>query len=848
MTTLRIPELSLVVLIGASGSGKSSFARKHFAATEVISSDACRGLVADDENDQAATGAAFEVLHLIARKRLAAGRLTVIDATSVRPEDRALLIALAREFHVLPVAIAFDLSPKVCQARNDSRPDRAFGTHVVRQQSQALRRGLRGLQREGFRRVHVLETVEQVDAAVIERERLWTDRRDHHGPFDLIGDVHGCFDELLLLLGKLGYVRDGDGARHPDGRTAVFVGDLVDRGPASPDVVKLVIAMREAGTALCVIGNHERKLLRKLHGREVKLGHGLAETMEQLDREPPALRDRIAAFIDDLVSHYVLDDGKLVVAHAGLKEELQGRASGAVREFAMYGETTGETDEFGLPVRLDWAASYRGKAMVVYGHVPTLEPEWLNRTICIDQGCVFGGKLTALRYPERELVQVDAARVYYEPIKPMAPPRAERTAFASDRPHDLLDLDDVIGKRQVETRLHHRVTIRAENAAAALEVMSRFAVDPRWLIYLPPTMSPPATHKDGALLEHPSEVLDYYRAEGVTRVVCEEKHMGSRAVIVVARDAAAAARRFGIASEAGGVIYTRTGRRFFHDEADERGVLDRLRGALDRTGAWATFATDWFALDAEIMPWSAKAQALLRQQYAPTATAARAGLDAALAALQQGASRDDGSLALLRRFEARAACTARYADAYARYCWPVESIDDLRIAPFHLLASEGKVHVDRDHLWHMAELAAICAADPALLLATRHLETDLLDDASCARAVHWWEQLTDAGGEGMVVKPLDWLVRGRHGLVQPAVKCRGPEYLRIIYGPEYSLPEHLIRLRERGLSTKRSLALRELSLGLEGLERFVANEPLYRVHECAFAVLALESEPVDPRL
>ncbi len=340
----------------------------------------------------------------------------------------------------------------------------------------------------------------------------------------------------------------------------------------------------------------------------------------------------------------------------------------------------------------------------------------------------------------------------------------------------------------------------------------------------------------------------YYQAEGITQLVCEEKHMGSRAVIIVARDHAAATRRFGISGDVAGIVYTRTGRRFFTDGTHEAHVLDRLRAALTSTGMWDRFATDWVCLDAEIMPWSAKAQGLLRQQYAPTGAAARAGLAAAVEVLGAVAARDDAGLALLRRFEARQRCAEQYIESYRRYCWPVESAADLRIAPFHFLATEGKVHTDGDHLWHMELLAEIANAAPDLFQPTRHVSVDLHDETSVQHAVHWWEQLTDAGGEGMVVKPLSWIARGRHGVAQPAVKCRGPEYLRIIYGPEYSLPEHLTRLRERGLSAKRSLALRELALGLEGLERFVAGDPLYRVHECAFAVLALESEPVDPRL
>src|ERR1700730_7982782 len=478
---ITLPELSLVVLMGPSGSGKSSFARKHFKPTEVLSSDECRGLVSDDENNQAATTDAFDVLYYIAKKRLAAGRLTVLDATNVQPEARKNAVALAREFHVLPVAVVFAISERVCHDRNKTRDDRSFGPHVIRQQMQQLHRSLGSLQREGFRHIFKLQSVEDVDAVEVTREPLWNNRKFDHGPFDVIGDVHGCQDELEALLAKLGYARDEAGVfRHGQGRKVVFLGDLVDRGPNIPGVLRTVMTMEKAETALCVPGNHEMKLLRKLRGKHVKLTHGLAQTMEQLDREPPEFRDQVAAFIDDLVSHYVLDDGKLVVAHAGMKESMQGRGSGAVREFALFGETTGETDEFGLPVRYNWAAEYRGAAMVVYGHTPVPEPEWLNRTTNIDTGCVFGGKLTALRYPEKELVSVPALRTYYESAKPFLSPEEMAPALtAQQQLDDLLDIEDVIGKRIINTRLHRSITIREENAITALEVMSRFALNPK---------------------------------------------------------------------------------------------------------------------------------------------------------------------------------------------------------------------------------------------------------------------------------------------------------------------------------------------------------------------------------
>ncbi len=845
--TISIPELSLVVLVGVSGSGKSSFAARHFLPTEVLSSDFCRGLVSDDENDQAATAAAFDVLHYVAGKRLEVGRLTVVDATNVQPEARQPLVALAKKHHTLAVAIVLDVAESVCAERNARRTDRNFGAHVLRNQRSQLRRSMNNLRREGFHRVVVLHGVDEIDGAVLERQPLWNDRRGDHGPFDIIGDVHGCFDELTELLGDLGYgVRPGGaGAHHPEGRRAFFVGDLVDRGPATPAVLRLVMAMVDDGDALCIPGNHEAKLLRALRGRNVTVSHGLAETLAQLSEQPPELSNRVEKFIDGLVSHLVLDDGRLVVAHAGLRADMHGRASGAVRSFALYGDTAGETDEFGFPVRYPWAEDYRGDAMVVYGHTPVPEATWLNRTICIDTGCVFGGKLTALRYPERELVSVPAARVYWEPARPLVPAPSADTAR---EPTDL-DLDDVMGKRIITTRRSHTVTIREENGIAALEVMSRFAADPRWLVYLPPTMSPTATTDRDGLLEHPAEAFAAFRRDGVARVVCQEKHMGSRAVVVVCRDPEVAARRFGVTGSPGaGTIVTRTGRPFFNDGSVEVALLDKIRAAIARVDLWQELATDWLVLDAELLPWSAKAEELLRRQYASVGAAATATLGSEVDLLQVALDRGADVKDLLGRTAERRTMADRFVEAYRQYCWPVTSVDDLRLAPFQVLAGEGKVHALTNHIWHGDIAERLADVDPTTFRATASVVVDLDRGESEAEATAWWEDLTGRGGEGMVVKPVDVVHRGQKGLTQPGIKCRGPEYLRIIYGPEYTAEANLTRLRSRGLGHKRSLALREFALGIEALERFVAGEPLYRVHECVFGVLALESEPVDPRL
>jgi protein phosphatase len=867
---LAVPELCLVVLVGVTGSGKSTFARAHFKPTEVISSDFCRGLVADDENDQSATKDAFELLQFIVGKRLSAGRLTVVDATNVQVEARRELVTLAREYDVLPVGIVFDLPEKLCVERNAQRADRDLGAHVIRRQRSLLRRNLRGLSREGFRIVHTLHSPDEVAAATITRTRLFNDLRDETGPFDVIGDVHGCLAELEKLLVELGYEVGRDaagrpvGARHP-ARRAVFLGDLVDRGPDTPGVLRLVMGMVAAGDAFCVPGNHEAKLLRALRGRNVQRTHGLAESMEQLDREPEEFRTRVEQFIDGLISHYVLDGGRLVVAHAGLIERYQGRASARVRQFCLYGQTTGETDEYGLPVRYPWAQEYRGRAMVLYGHTPVPETEWLNNTLCLDTGCVFGGRLTALNYPERTLVSVPAAHVYHAPAKPFpAVPPSE--AAAARREPDVLDIGDVSGSRAIDTAYLPRIKVQEDHAAAALEVMSRFAIDPRWLLYLPPTMSPVATSQSPDLLEHPEQAFAAYRADGVASVLCEEKHMGSRAVLLVCRSPGAARARFGVpAGDAAGAIWTRTGRPFFPPELTAV-LVGRVRAAAETAGLFDELGTSWLLLDAELLPWNVKAGQLLRDQYATVGAAARASLPAAVAALEQARARTlppDGSLAadgpvvqaLLDRTRTRVTNAEAFTAAYLRYCWPTEGLAGVRLAPFQLLASDGVVYHERPHPWHLDVADRLAVADPDLITTTRRFAVEVGDPASTDAGTRWWEQLTAAGGEGMVVKPAANLTprgnaSGQDGgtLLQPGLKVRGREYLRIIYGPDYAEPANLDRLRQRALGRKRSLALREYALGLEALDRAARGEPLWRVHECVFAVLALESEPVDPRL
>ena len=329
--------------------------------------------------------------------------------------------------------------------------------------------------------------------------------------------------------------------------------------------------------------------------------------------------------------------------------------------------------------------------------------------------------------------------------------------------------------------------------------------------------------------------------------------MGSRAVVVACRDQEAAVKRFGASGDELGVIYTRTGRPFFKDQSLETMLLKRIVAALDGCDFWDRLQTSWVCLDCELMPWSAKAKELLRTQYAAVGAAGRASIPRTLGRLEQALDRLPGAehetlLRLKEKFNASAGNIARFTAAYRQYCWEVGSIEDYKLAPFHVLATEDCVHVDKAHAWHMQEIEKICAQDNGVLKLTKTMNINLNDEGSRDAGVQWWLEMTQRGGEGMVVKPDAFVKHGKKGLVQPAVKCRGPEYLRIIYGPDYDHADNLVRLRNRFLGRKRSLALREFALGIESLQRFVDRKPLRKIHECAFGVLALESEPVDPRL
>ena len=408
---LSFPPVCLIVLVGASGSGKSTWAARHFRASQIVSSDQCREMVVDNAASQSANDDAFALFHQWIALRLKNRRLTVADSTALKPGARDRLIELAHTARVPVHIVAFDVPLDEAIRRDASRPNRSVGEKVVTRHCATLEQALRELPKDTrLSGVHLL-TPEQMDTVTVQT----TPGAVSAPAFDVIGDVHGCLGELKTLLEKLGYGTDDT---HPEGRVPVFVGDLADRGPDSPGVLRFVCDLVARDKALFVPGNHDDKLFRMLQGGKVQRTHGLDLTEEQLLGMPEKERERltldILAYLAPQPVHLVLADGKLAVAHAGIRDDMLGQSSDFITRFTRFGDVRGFAPD-GMPIRHDWAAERANGedgALICYGHTPQDELQFVNNTVNLDGGCVFGGFLAALRFPEHELVTVPAERVY----------------------------------------------------------------------------------------------------------------------------------------------------------------------------------------------------------------------------------------------------------------------------------------------------------------------------------------------------------------------------------------------------------------------------------------------------
>ncbi len=840
--TIGLPDPSLVLLFGARGAGKSTFARRFFDPSEIVSLEECRRMVGDDQASTPSNDA-MELFQTIVQNRLYAGKLVVVDADNSNAELRRSLVTLARRHHLFAIAIALRIDERICIERNATRSDCVVSPYDVKRGVEAVRKVIESAGREGIREIHVLDSPEAMDKAVVTRRRLWTDKRDDAGPFDIIGDVHGCADELEVLLELLGYriswapkFLHGVRVVPPAGRRVIFLGDLIDRGPRIVDSLRLTMSMVESGAAICVPGNHEVKLLKKLRGKTVSITHGLAETLAEFDRMPASFHDDVACFIDKLVGHYMLDGGRLCVVHAGIKSNMQGRSSSAAREFGLYGGTTGETDEYGLPVRHEWAHEYHGRATIVYGHTPMLTAEWLNNTICIDTGCVFGGALTALRYPEREIVSVPAAKRYFDPKKPLVPRVSQTGSMGEKPPEDGLSLDVLRAAGVIKTRFRYDVAVPEEqHIFAVVEMLSRFGVDPRWLVYVPPVVSPVDASDQPGLLEHPAEAFAYYQRKGITNVVCQEKRDGLPAVVSVCRDAHAARTVFRVNDGRTGIFHTRTGRPIFANRQEQDAWVERCRLAAEKAGIFNSYGP--------FVMFEARVSKPIQH---PLFSSNDHTFHAVLEAVGRAAGRGVDIWALGERWQRRKERLSHHHNALLSRVETTEKTSEICIAPLCVLATDEVSWFTRPYAEHEQLLKRLVQADATLFIQVPAIDVQLGESESEHRALEAWDDWTAQGAEGMLVKPHMFQRSARPGLVLPALACRSAEALRRIQGPEYDVEGNLERLRTRSLSALRFRALSQFALGMEAVERFVEREPLSRIHACVGAALALECQTSEP--
>lgn len=855
---ITLPEISVVLLLGASCSGKSTFARNHFRKEDILSQEQFLRMVAGEDHSPRAHEDATAALNYILEKRLRNGLLTVVDGRHVSQASRKHLRQLAKKNYVPMVGIWLDLSEEVLRARLEGSGSERTSINQIRQQKEELEKYDLGMKAEGFQAVYRLRSEEEIDEVSFNIKPHASNHKKLTGPFDLIGDVHGCLDELILLLGHLGYNvkrrTDGKGwyqVAAPEGRQAIFVGDLVDRGPDSPGVLKLVMDMVRNGVALCVPGNHDDKFKRHLMGRKVKVAHGLEKTLEQMEEEDEEFHDEVKRFLQKLPDHLVLDGGALTVAHAGLKESMQGRQSGEVKSFCLYGETTGESDEFGLPVRHNWAGEYEGSSVVVYGHTPVPEAIWQNQTINIDTGCVFGGALSALRFPEREIVSVPANKVHCEPKRPLA---MNLPVIGKDEATDSVNFERIAGRNLVTTRYNYFVTIKDSSSPPIVEFLEIGGLNPRWMIYLPPRLSPTKSSSLPGYLEHTSEAFTYYAKKGLEHVLVEEMHGGEAVTVVIAKDEVQASKRFGVKKECFGIAINSKGHPYFKNKLQEQEFLRQFRKVLDQLDLWGSLESDWFCITGEMTPGSRNWQELstnYERISAATSSSLQAREEALKVALEAGLDVQQ----FVQADSVHKQYQERFSKVLGQHLQPFQQLEDHCFYPASILASEGKTYFDKDQLWHRKIWAQLGSLEDLsddintnLFRAPSFHWVDLDSEEEKREASAWFETLSDQGGAGVVVRSTKLAMEAGKDLLQPGLTVRGREYLRLIYGMDYDRPDLLESHRLRRLKDIRQLAVRQVALGNEALSRFVEKQDLTSVFECNFALLALQTNEIDPRL
>lgn len=859
-----LPYAGIVLLVGPSNSGKSTLLKsmienKKILSSEVVSSDEFRVLVSNiefidwrerpkDEADclfdeyQSISKEAFSMMDSVIEARCRLNKLTFVDATHLHPDDRKRYISLARKKHVPIVTVVLDIPLDTLIERDDQRDD-PRGKRRIKQQYQVFKREKRFIKKEGYTSTYFLNETNNIEL-VRRSNPIEIDVK--HG-IDIIGDIHGCYDEMILVIEKLGYQKNQqDLYMHPDGRKFISLGDVMSRGPESLKTMLFFLRHVQNNLAYMIDSNHGWKIARWLDGRNVTLNHGdekVAEDFKQYEEEfgikrAEEIKCTLKEFLLQAPSHYVFTKNgvqTLICTHAGIKDEFIGKQSHDISDFCRYGDTDGFNQK-GKPIRKDWFINHKTNTLVVWGHDPKPQPLLINNTINIDQGVVFGGKLTAFRFPEKEFVSIKALNDYSEstdnPLKEW-----EKRRLSPPNIGKFINGYSVLTEELGEVQIHQDIV------KPAIDTISHFTIPIEQLIYIPPTMSPtPNASSLDDYLEHPQEAIDYYKSQGIQTMIAEKKHMGSRAILFLFKDKAAAKKYVGI--DTLGVIYTRRGRRFF-DVSTEGKLVMKINKDLHEYGYFQKYDTEYLLLDAEIMPWNYKAKELISNQYAHVSENAILDRTKLKGKIEAAAGENNDLKGWLEEYQQKLENAVTFKEVFQKYCWDIEDVNQIQIAPFHMLAHSKETFFDQSHTWHM-EMNRELAKHSSLFVETEYKIIN--NKASEEEVIKWWECMTSEGHEGIVIKPESFISRNKGKLLQPAIKVRGRKYLNIIYGMDYLLPENLVRLKNRNTGKKQKLALREFALGVEGIKRFVNGESIERVHECVLATLAMETDPVDPRL
>jgi polynucleotide kinase-phosphatase len=862
---MLLPQAGIVLMMGPSSSGKTTLLKRLIAEgllldSEVISSDQFRTLLSDDvfldwtgypreeahilqEKYQQISKEAFEAMDYMVEKRCQLNKLTIVDATHLQAQDRLKYIQMARNNHVPVSVIAIEASEDQLLQWDEER-EHPRGKKRIRQQLQMFKRQVRLLKKEGYSSQYVWKA-EEIEHISFARK---TNRMvlDVGNGLDIVGDIHGCYDEFIELLSTIGYEQNAAGYYiHPAGRKIVSVGDIMSRGPRSLAVMEFFARHIEAGLAYMIDSNHGWKIARWLDGRRVKMHHGDEQLAEEFARfeevngleKTQKTKDAYKQMLLRAPSHYVLQQNGVqtaVVAHAGIKDEYIGKHSETISDFCRYGDIQG-FDENGKPIRKDWYYGHQSKQLIIWGHDPRPTPVFIQNTVNIDQGVVFGGKLTAFHYPERKFTAIAAKQDYAliadNPLKKWEEKRLS--------PPNLLGLIDGY---TVLTEQYGELKISSKFVKAAIDEISHFTVPLEELVYIPPTMSPtPQASPLSNYLEHPLQAFEYYRSNHVNTIVAQKKHMGSRGVLLLFQTNKLSKKYIGREME--GVIYSRTGRSFFSKELG-RMVLQKLQ--KDLQPYFSAHQTEFILLDAEILPWNLKAKDLIQKQFAHVSEMALLDRTKRQAMLLEAEKNGAKIEQWIEETAEQLQHAETFRNSFQQYMWDTNGIEGIQIAPFHILAHSGKTFFEETHLWHM-ERSKELSTYSSLMIETEY--RIIKDECSEQAAIAWWEEMTSKGHEGFVVKPLYFVQLNEKGhMVQPAIKVRGADYLHIIYGMDYLEPKNLQRLKQRNTTKKQKKAIREFALGMEGIRRFVHLESLGRIHECVLGTLAMEADPVDPRL